>query len=848
MPVLNFPANPAAQTPTNTYGPDSAPASTSTDITYIWDGSKWTASGSVSSGGSASPLNIDYTYPSGVQQTLQERLEQYVSVKDFGAKGDGVTNEDNAIIATFNSVIAAGGGTVYFPAGTYLITQQFQYTGINVAIRGESRSNTIIKYGAPAEARAFRVDDGDNCIVSDLTFDFNGATREFAESIRITRCKNAEVENCAFLDLNPLQGTQVTIGTGDGVTQEFILQDQTYNDFQIMPGTVVVTAGSIGLDDSVLADGHLFLTDPNLETNGKISPNQTTEGFILYGDNNGSFSIRVFFQAAPAAGVPITLDYGYADQRQPILILNCSDVLVNNNILKCLGRIKVGRNGNRVIITNNVVNGCNDNAITVVNINPTGDNVDPDEVSPQPRLISNDLVISNNTVGHAATTAIFWGGDGPDKIPFPLETHNVLVSDNNIKCSGGTALKYVASKGLNRSGRITVANNNIEMQYITANDNSIVKVLDPVINGVSYSLNSNAIKLDGAYINDVVLADNNIDATGATESALSFDELHHCVLTGNRINAPYQRVFRGNGSSLIEDCLISDNVFVCSSVIARTQGSSMVKDSIINNNLVITDNDVEEAGALINGGRLDNVDISHNLFKFPTIGFGDFIVGKTYAITVVGNTSWSALGGPSSASVGATFTATTTGSSQVGTTGKAQPGTTASLLSAVMVDAEEAFGRYVIGDQYKITKVGNTVWADIGGPASPSVGDIFTAVADGDTLPGSTLTGLSQINTTGDADKVGIECSFQITNNTFVGELYWNPDVVRTVGVVGLATGSTKFPNSGQRVPGLLQGTGSPEGVVFAVNGSIFIDGDTGKVYAKASGGSSSNTGWVTPP
>lgn len=41
------------------------------------------------------------------------------SVKDFGAKGDGTTNDYTAISNAISSVSAAGGGVVYFPSGNY---------------------------------------------------------------------------------------------------------------------------------------------------------------------------------------------------------------------------------------------------------------------------------------------------------------------------------------------------------------------------------------------------------------------------------------------------------------------------------------------------------------------------------------------------------------------------------------------------------------------------------------------------------------------------------------------------------------------------------------------------------
>ena len=57
---------------------------------------------------------------SATSRTVQSKLRDTISVKDFGAVGNGVADDTSAIQAAINAVIAAGGGDLYFPEGKYL--------------------------------------------------------------------------------------------------------------------------------------------------------------------------------------------------------------------------------------------------------------------------------------------------------------------------------------------------------------------------------------------------------------------------------------------------------------------------------------------------------------------------------------------------------------------------------------------------------------------------------------------------------------------------------------------------------------------------------------------------------
>jgi len=43
-----------------------------------------------------------------------------MNIGEFGAKGDGITNNTIVIQKTNDQLAASGGGTIYFPTGTYL--------------------------------------------------------------------------------------------------------------------------------------------------------------------------------------------------------------------------------------------------------------------------------------------------------------------------------------------------------------------------------------------------------------------------------------------------------------------------------------------------------------------------------------------------------------------------------------------------------------------------------------------------------------------------------------------------------------------------------------------------------
>ena len=100
-----------------------------------------------------------------VARTVQARLRDYISVKDFGAVGDGSTNDVTAIQAAIDAAAARpssgsisglggiSGATVYFPSGVYRINSGITIPD-GVKLLGSGERATVINYYGSGSAVA----------------------------------------------------------------------------------------------------------------------------------------------------------------------------------------------------------------------------------------------------------------------------------------------------------------------------------------------------------------------------------------------------------------------------------------------------------------------------------------------------------------------------------------------------------------------------------------------------------------------------------------------------------------------------------------------------------------------
>jgi hypothetical protein len=90
--------------------------------------------------------NVNFQQAGGIVRTVRDKLREgpNFNVKDFGAKGDNVTDDTVTINAAIQAAIAAG-GALFFPVGIYLISGTLTINGA-LRITGSGRSASSLRW------------------------------------------------------------------------------------------------------------------------------------------------------------------------------------------------------------------------------------------------------------------------------------------------------------------------------------------------------------------------------------------------------------------------------------------------------------------------------------------------------------------------------------------------------------------------------------------------------------------------------------------------------------------------------------------------------------------------------
>jgi len=168
-----------------------------------------------------------------VSRTLQKRLDDYVSVKDFGAAGDDSTADVVAIQRAIDELYSdtdqddvRARRTLFFPAGTYKINASLTIPPYAHLV-GEGPDKTIIKNSASAPALVTEDDDGNvygdignsgattptQIQISNMTI----RTTVAYGALSIDNATKVFVNNCKFQGTFVLGGTDASTSKGVSV-------------------------------------------------------------------------------------------------------------------------------------------------------------------------------------------------------------------------------------------------------------------------------------------------------------------------------------------------------------------------------------------------------------------------------------------------------------------------------------------------------------------------------------------------------------------------------------------------------------------------------------------------------
>ena len=213
----------------------------------------------------ASKLSFTQAGASALARTVDSRLKDVISVKDFGAVGDGTTDDTTAVQAALNYALSVG-KHVFVPAGDYSVTSLSitftQYTSF--VIRGEGQYRSIFtKRGAGTSPVLFFEGAGAALGIvywgiKDLHIKGNGATVSNSIGLRLHHCSRGHLENL-FIQNN-------YIGLQCQGTEQFIIRNTMFRDNGY--GTSLVQGdASINICNLVTFDKCTFVTNTKLGAN-----------------------------------------------------------------------------------------------------------------------------------------------------------------------------------------------------------------------------------------------------------------------------------------------------------------------------------------------------------------------------------------------------------------------------------------------------------------------------------------------------------------------------------------------------------------------------------------------------
>ncbi|HUC89259.1 MAG TPA: right-handed parallel beta-helix repeat-containing protein [Patescibacteria group bacterium] len=242
-----------------------------------------TSKGVLQLGGDLAGTAAAPTVPALTNKVAKNEL--VLDVKDFGAKGDGTTNDTTAIQSAIDTAFGAGGGIVFVPPATYIISPTGLQVKSNVTLRG-SGSGTVFKVanGTNTSGNIVKVESWSNVVLADFCVDGNRANQSSGTNygVYVAASANCKVEN---LQIRNMTGVGLQVYNSDGVlVQGCTSQTNAYHGFEAEQVRGCILHGNRGTAN----DLHGLLISPG-EVSGTGSVGNSFIGNTF--DSNSQYGI-----------------------------------------------------------------------------------------------------------------------------------------------------------------------------------------------------------------------------------------------------------------------------------------------------------------------------------------------------------------------------------------------------------------------------------------------------------------------------------------------------------------------------------------------------------------------------
>jgi hypothetical protein len=387
-----------------------------------------------------------------VNRTVQDKLRDTVSVKDFGAVGDGVTDDTASIQAAIDALSTSGGGILTFEPKTYIIKNTSGLGCLiaksNVTLIGTGAS-TVIKLGAAAGncALFYSASAVSNITIDGVVFDGNSGviTAYDTYGIWLENVTRLTINNCVFQNLR-LDG--MLLGQ-TGLAKQVTVENSIFKNIGVAGfganGIRVYYSQGLLINANYFYD---FIVSPidtnptpggNLETNIVVTNNyiKNGAGWLPGYSSISLLADRILCQGNTVIGGGNIVVHDYVGSGQTTRDYR----VIGNSLTNTVSGITVnqGENSN-IVVTSNVIRGFNQFGINVYNPNI------PASATTNPVIVSNNIIEDTNTNVTYTTT------NQPVCI--------LIFNANNVLCSANQCIKpRFAGIWAASSSNVTISDN-----------------------------------------------------------------------------------------------------------------------------------------------------------------------------------------------------------------------------------------------------------------------------------------------------------------------------------------------------------------------------------------------------